>query len=339
MSADSATNEKSMAASEASLIDVPGMWSRWVRLPSGVKVHYMTSGASGPNVVLIHGGLFGSSGLAGWREIAPALGAAGFRVYCPDMLGFGGTYDVEEVYGQGLAAQTAFLRDFVNTLALDQFHIAGNSMGCRIAVDVMVNEPERILSFAGIAGAFGDVIPQDLLVEADKTLKKHADVGGYDGSETAMRRILEAIVLNPERISDELVTMRTKAANAQGDAYSRMMTQFFKDVRGPSTEVERVRFRTRDRFEHLSIPSIYVFGAQDALHSIDYAHVQEDHLPNVQVFYPAHCGHQSQTDDPELHIALLSEFFGQGRVSTATAAAAGVSTRRPVQPWMTDSAS
>jgi 2-hydroxy-6-oxonona-2,4-dienedioate hydrolase len=339
MGADAVTNGSTVMTSDEGLIDVPGMWSRRVRLPSGVDAHYMTSGATGPSVVLIHGGLFGGSGLAGWRDIAPALGAAGFRVYCPDMIGFGGTFDHAEVYGQGLGAQTSFLRDFVDTLALDRFHIAGNSMGCRIAVDFMVNDPARILSFAGIAGSFGDVVPEELLAEADKSLVKKADVGNFDGSEAAMRRILEGIVLNSDRISDDLVAMRTRAANAQGEAYSRMMTQFFKDIRGTGCENSRARFRTRDRFEHLTIPSIYVFGQQDSLHSMDYAHVQEDHLPNVQVFYPPHCGHQSQTDDPDLHVALLTEFFSAGRVSASTAVAAGASTRRSVQAWIADPAS
>ncbi|MEO7894108.1 MAG: alpha/beta fold hydrolase, partial [Aeromicrobium sp.] len=49
----------------------------------------MTSGDSGPAVLLLHGGLPGSSGTAGWRFMAPFLGNNGFRVYAPDMPGYG----------------------------------------------------------------------------------------------------------------------------------------------------------------------------------------------------------------------------------------------------------
>src|SRR4051812_24514771 len=69
-----------MALTAEGIIEVPGMASRWVRLGSGAKAHHMTSGDHGPTVLLLHGGLPGSSGTAGWRFMAPFLGANGFRV-------------------------------------------------------------------------------------------------------------------------------------------------------------------------------------------------------------------------------------------------------------------
>ncbi len=85
-----------MTLTEEKLIEVPGMLSRWVRLANGSKAHYMTSGTTGPAVILLHGGLPGSSGTAGWRFMAPFLGDNGFRVYCPDMPAFGLWDDREE---------------------------------------------------------------------------------------------------------------------------------------------------------------------------------------------------------------------------------------------------
>jgi hypothetical protein len=55
-------------------------------------------------------------------------------------------------------------------------------------------------------------------------------------------------------------------------------------------------------------------------------------LPNVQFFYPDECGHQGQTDQPELFNQVFLEFFRDGRVSYETAHRAGVSDRRPVNP-------
>src|SRR6266566_3491779 len=71
------------------LIRVPGFSSHWVRLPNGERGHYMTSGDEGPAVVLLHGGTEGNSGTSDWWRTAPFLGANGFRVYCPDMSGYG----------------------------------------------------------------------------------------------------------------------------------------------------------------------------------------------------------------------------------------------------------
>ena len=68
-----------MALTEEGLLKVEGLLSRWVRLPSGVQAHYVTAGEDGPAVVLLHGGINGSSGTAGFRFMAPMLAANGFR--------------------------------------------------------------------------------------------------------------------------------------------------------------------------------------------------------------------------------------------------------------------
>src|SRR2546430_5285351 len=74
---------------EEDIIHIPDLHSRWVRLANGAKAHYVTSGDTGPAIILLHGGIVGSSGTAGWRFMAPFLGANGFRVYAPDRPGFG----------------------------------------------------------------------------------------------------------------------------------------------------------------------------------------------------------------------------------------------------------
>ena len=57
--------------------------------------------------------------------------------------------------------------------------------------------------------------------------------------------------------------------------------------------------------------------------------LQEDQLPNVQFFLVDECGHQAQTDRPELVNQVFLEFLRDGKVSRKTADDAGVSKRRP----------
>jgi hypothetical protein len=40
-----------MGLTDEGIIEVPGMLSRWVRLGSGARAHYTTSGGTGPAVV------------------------------------------------------------------------------------------------------------------------------------------------------------------------------------------------------------------------------------------------------------------------------------------------
>ena len=219
-----------MPLTDEGIIEVPGMLSRWVRLGSGAKAHYMTSGESGPAVVLLHGGIIGSSGTAGWRFMAPFLGANGFRVFCPDMPAFGLTEDPDDVYAFGEGGHADFVHDFVNAVCLDKFHISGNSMGCSNAVNYVTAHPERILSYALIAGGVGDIVPMPEMMAADpRPMDVRPNIMQFDGTPESMRAMMEAIIYRGGAISDDLITMRTKAANHHREAYTKRMQMMMAD--------------------------------------------------------------------------------------------------------------
>ena len=138
-----------MPLTDEGIVNIPGIMSRWVRLANGAKAHYMTAGDTGPAVILLHGGAAGSSGTAGWRFMAPFLGANGFRVFCPDQPGFGLADTREEYWPKhGILSHVQFINDFADALCLDEFHLAGNSMGCVNAIHYLLAYPKRVKSFA-----------------------------------------------------------------------------------------------------------------------------------------------------------------------------------------------
>lgn len=312
---------------------VPGLLSRYVRLPSGAKAHYSTSGETGPAVVLLHGGIPGSSGAAGFRYMAPFLGAHGFRVYCPDFPGFGLTEDPGRFYAYGQSGQVDFLHDFVNAVALDTFCLGGNSMGCQTTVNYVVAHPERVARFAVVAGMIGDLVSRDEMRAVDDRAKNGplpGSGGTYDGSGTMMRAMIESMVVDASGVTDDLVAMRTAAANRNQDYYDLNMGAVLR----PTDPGELLRLTTTGRLDRSEIPGIAMFGDRDVLYAVEAAHLQEDALPKVQFFYPENTGHQGQTDRPELHNQVFLEFFRDGSVSWETARAAGISTRRPPHPHL-----
>lgn len=317
-----------MALTEEEIMLVPGLLSRRVRLAGGAKAHYVTAGATGPSVVLLHGGLPGSSGTAGWRHTAPALARAGFRVYCPDMPGFGLCDLGEEHRPAGLESHLDFLHEFVTALCLDRFHLAGNSMGTINIANYVCAHPERVLSFAMIAGFVGNVAPPQPI-----TAGPHRPT--FDGSEASMRASMEAILLNHDEITDDLVAMRTAAALRNAESFRRIPRSIAayaaQEHRDPNVAA---RLSTKGRLDRVAVPGIYIYGRQDVLFPVEIGHAQEDCLPAVQFFYPDQCGHQAQTDQPELIGDLFAEFFGNGWISRRTADRAGISTRRPEQPGL-----
>jgi 2-hydroxy-6-oxonona-2,4-dienedioate hydrolase len=311
-----------MALTEEGIIDVPGMASRWVKLGNGARAHYMTAGDTGPAVILLHGGIAGSSGLAGWRFMAPFLAQNGFRVFCPDQPGFGLADTKEEYWPKlGQITHSQFVDDFATAMCLDRFHIAGNSMGCRNTTQYVVAHPEKVISFALIAGTVGDLVDSSLLKAATMNVQAL-----FDGTEKSMRSLMESIIYRQGAISDELITMRTNAANNQKDsfnAYFQAQKSIFND---PNLNQ---KVSTKGRLDAMTLPAIYLYGVDDVLLPVSNGYAQEDHLSNIQFFYPEECGHQGQTDQPEMFSQVFLEFFRDGKVSRKTADWAGVSKRRP----------
>jgi len=315
-----------VALTEEGILCIPGFLSRWVRLPGGVMAHYMTAGETGPAVVLLHGGIIGSSGMAGWRFMAPFLAANGFRVYCPDQPSFGLTRDPNGYYEPGSAGHVDFCHDFTTALGLDRFHLSGNSMGCNNTVNYVVAHPERVISYALIAGGIGDLVSEEEGQEIRaKVNHVMPPINVFDGTKESMKTMMEAIIYRVEAIGDDLLEMRTRAANDHREAYMRHVGRGFM----APTVADKSRFSTKGRLDTMPIPAIYLYGKQDVLLPVELGYLQEDRCPNIQFFYPDECGHQGQTDHPDMFNQVYLEFFRDGQVSRKSADWAGVSTRRP----------
>ena len=310
-----------MALTEENIMHIPGMLSRWVRLGNGELAHYMTSGETGPAVILLHGGIPGSSGTAGWRFMAPILGANGFRVYCPDQPGFG-LSDTREQYHpvNGTLDHVDFVNRFADALCLDTFSLAGNSMGCINTAHYVVRYPHRVDRFVLIAGFIGD----HYITEIEKELRVPV---GQTTDSGQMGSMMSGIIRNPNAVTPDLIEMRTSAAKRNADAYEKWhQANNFGQI---TADVARA-LSTRGRIDKLDVPGIYLYGLNDVILPHDpIGYQQEDLLPKMQFFYVDDCGHQGQTDQPEIFNRVFTEFFRDGKVSREAADLAGVSKRRP----------
>jgi 2-hydroxy-6-oxonona-2,4-dienedioate hydrolase len=328
----------SIGLTEEDIVHIPGLVSQWVRLEDGSRAHYVSSGETGPAVILLHGGLPGSSGTAGWRFMAPFLGAHGFRVYCPDRPGFGLADTRPEHWPtRGWQSQVEFVRMFADALGIDKFHISGNSMGCMTSSYFVVHHPERILSFALIAGGIGDQNDKPRIAPKDGKFTPNPDFVNtpFTGTEESMRDLMAGIIYEAKAIWPELITMRTKAALRQADSLKAWQDSNVALANDPNY---LQWLSTKDRINKVSMPGIYLHGLQDVFSVVENGFNQEDALPNVQFFYPDQCGHQGQTDQPDLFNQVFLEFFRDGKVSRKTADAAGVSKRRPELPNLVEQA-
>jgi len=107
----------------------------------GHRIHYDAEGpAGGPVVVLVHG-LGGNA--ENWRNLAPFLSKAGFRVYMPDLLGYGRSEKPAD-FSYSIPDEAEFVVSFLDALGLRQVDLGGWSMGGWIVQHVANSHPERV---------------------------------------------------------------------------------------------------------------------------------------------------------------------------------------------------
>ncbi|MDM8518157.1 alpha/beta fold hydrolase, partial [Desulfobacterales bacterium HSG16] len=111
--------------------------SRFIEI-NGTRVHYCDQG-EGPVVVLLHGIL---SSLQTWNDWVESL-SGHYRIIRLDMPGFGLTEHFEsEPYSKELNID--FLNRFFESLGLEKFDIAGNSIGGYFAWNYALAYPEKV---------------------------------------------------------------------------------------------------------------------------------------------------------------------------------------------------
>jgi len=108
---------------------------------AGYRVHYLAEGpAGGPVVVLVHG-LGGRA--EDWRELAPYLAKAGYRVYMPDLPGYGRSQRPAD-FSYSVRDEAHVVVGFLDALGLKQVELGGWSMGGWIVQLVASEHPARI---------------------------------------------------------------------------------------------------------------------------------------------------------------------------------------------------
>jgi pimeloyl-ACP methyl ester carboxylesterase len=107
----------------------------------GYRIHYYALGPEdGEPVVLVHG-LGGRS--EDWEKLAPYLVRAGYRVYLPDLPGFGHSERPAD-FSYSVTDQSKIVVGFFDAVGLKQADLGGWSMGGWVVQLTAVRSPERV---------------------------------------------------------------------------------------------------------------------------------------------------------------------------------------------------
>jgi pimeloyl-ACP methyl ester carboxylesterase len=275
----------------------------------GYEINYQAEGETGTPVLLIHG--FGAS-VGHWRKNIPVL-AQSCRCYAIDLIGFGGSAkptpgtEIEytfETWGELVAD---FCREVIGSPAI----LIGNSIGCVVALQAAVAQPNWVISVALINCSlrllhdrkratmpwyrqWGTPILQSILgVKA---------IGGLFFRQLAQRQVVRKILLQayhrPEAVTEELIDILMAPAKDPGAAD--VFLAFTAYSSGTLPE---------DLLPQLSCPAIAIWGAADPWEPIDLGRK----LMNVStvrefVELPA-VGHCPQDEAPELVNPILQRWI------------------------------
>ncbi|HEY3920083.1 MAG TPA: alpha/beta hydrolase [Stellaceae bacterium] len=275
-------------------------------MANGVRTHYWESGNDGPTIIALHGGGAGSSGMAGMGPLLERLGGDA-RVIAPDSVGGFGLTDPYAPVTHGLMTRVAHTADVIDALCLPKVSLIGNSQGAWTAAQYAILHPDRVeklvlISSLTIANSLN--IPQ----RPTEALKALND---YDGTRDGMRRILQALIIDPKRITDKLIDERQAAAMRPGALESfRAFGRASAALRqNPLFALQNDMTRSLPILTK-AIPTIFIWGDSDTFALPETGHEIAKHVPEAIFHWVPGAGHQVQTDKPDEAATIVRTFFG-----------------------------
>lgn len=137
-----------------------------------LRLHYVDEGPADGSIVLLMHGQPSWSYL--YRYMIPSLVAAGFRVFAPDLIGFGRSDKPTRIGDYTYARHIAWMSEWLTTLGLDEITLFCQDWGSLIGLRLVAAFPERfshvVLSNGGMPIG---MIPEEFtepLKDAYKTL-------------------------------------------------------------------------------------------------------------------------------------------------------------------------
>jgi pimeloyl-ACP methyl ester carboxylesterase len=261
---------------------------------NGIRTHYTEAGDDGPVLIALHGGGAGSSGGAGMGGLLPEL-APHYRAIAIDSVGGFGQTDPSAPTPYGVQSRVEQLEDVVDALGIGRFVIVGNSQGAWVAAKYAIQHPDRVskmvlIASATISAAMG--IPEEF-TPAFKTLSS------YDYTREAMRAMMEALIYDKSKVTDELIEARYASSIRPGAKEA--LAAFGAGHRYLQSPVMFANFDMRTSLPAITkhIPTAFVWGEQDALAPVQVGRQLEALLPDAAFHYLDRAGHQVQTDQPQ----------------------------------------
>ena len=281
---------------EELLDDYAGESSSFLEIDGG-SIHYRDEG-SGEPLLLIHGW---ASSLHTWDDWAEIL-KEDFRVIRLDLPGFGLTGPVKDaVYSTEYFAKV--VTELLDELNIQKTHIAGSSMGGRVAAYFAGNYPERtnrliLLNAAGyITESSGT--PGLFSAEIVSFLARHIT------PRYIMRIVMKGVVADGDKVTEEIVTRYQKMLLREGNRSIIFSVLGNSDV-GLSSDKER------EKLKNLAPPTLIMWGDKDRWVPPEHAYLYKEDIPGSRLIMYDGVGHIPMEEIPVKSALDAADFLSEG---------------------------
>ncbi len=280
--------------------------SQFVELDDGLTVHLRDEGPrDAPAIVLLHGS---SSDLHTWEAWAERLRGE-YRVIRYDQIGHGLTGPALDANYE-LASFVEMVDQVADTLKLERFVLAGNSMGGWISAGYALEHPERL---AGL-----------VLVDASGAPIRRENGGGNIGFTIAATPVLNTLIT---QITPRSLVKRSYEQSVSNRAIvtEETVDRYWELLRYPGNRRATVdRFNTprvvysKEVMGNLSVPTLLMWGEEDALVPLEAARWYADVLPQATLISYPGIGHLPMEEAPDRSVADLRDWLDELPLSSGT---------------------
>ena len=233
----------------------------------GFRIRYMAAG-DGPALVHLHG--------AGGLRLSPAhdLLRRQFRVIAFEMPGFGRS--AENTRSRTMADLAATMARSVDALRIDHFNLLGTSFGGKTALQLALQQPERV---------------EALVLEAPAAIRPEGSEPPSGTPEEMARRLFA----HPERMPPLPPVDPADRAKMQ-----RLTARLLGPDRNP--DLER-------RLAELAVPTLVLFGTHDNVIPPEMGRFYKELIPNCHLVFVYDAGHAIAAERPEAFAEVVEDFL------------------------------
>jgi pimeloyl-ACP methyl ester carboxylesterase len=243
---------------------------------ASIKLH---RAGAGPKLLFLHG----AGGLQQWLPFFDAL-ADGYELLVPEHPGFGASDDPPWI--RNVPDMAMFYLDLLETLALDQVHLVGHSLGGWIAAEILIRDRARFESLTLLA-------PAGIRVEGVP-----AGDSFIWSPEEMMRNLF-----HDQHLAETVLALPQSEAQTDIALKNRFTaTKLGWQPRWFNPDLERWLHRVK-------LPSLVIWGDDDKVMPPAYAARWCEKLPDARLVMVPECGHLPHIERADIVSRQVRDFL------------------------------